>query len=109
MIARKFSPLIDGYRLSCPPQCGRQVRNLFSPEVADYFSAHRKYALEGSAHYLIVYEREQLAAPGDLEHFVNHAMSIFRLFTSAGGGLSRKTTPGGKLDTLRGVYPAALF
>jgi hypothetical protein len=80
---RRAGVRIEGYRLSCPSGSEHQVRDLFNAELIQYFSSHRQFALEGSNGFLLLYQRERLVTPGNLEAFVRDALSIHRLLLTA--------------------------
>ena len=84
---RKIDASIDGYHLSCPAQSVQPVFNLINARITEYFSAERKFSVEGRGNAFLIYQRERLISPGHLEAFVKEALLVHRHFKDAAAGV----------------------
>lgn len=84
---RKIDAPIDGYHLSCPVQSEQPVLNLMNARITGYFSAHRKFSVEGRGKAFLIYQRERLISPGHLEAFIREGMLVYHHFKDAAAAI----------------------
>lgn len=70
---------IEGYDLKAPEEDYAKVNELFSV-MAEKVALMEKWCVEGSGELLLVYQRERLATPSNLQGFINQAMEVANLF-----------------------------
>ena len=89
---RKVRSNIDGYDLSCQAEDRQAVVDLFSGEISSYFSARRKFTVEGKGKALLIYQRERVVSEGNLENLIKDGITIYQLFSRSAslGGTDRK-------------------
>jgi len=76
---------IKDYDLSCPFELEQKVKNIFKKPIIAYFSSHKKYTIEGSGNFLLIYERERLISQKEFDNFLNESLSIIKLFENTAG------------------------
>ncbi|MEL6141086.1 MAG: hypothetical protein AAFU67_05665 [Bacteroidota bacterium] len=55
------------------------IRHHFTDEVLNYFTIEKGWSLEGIGYYLILYKKNRLFSPRDIEYFYKKGIEVFRM------------------------------